>query len=455
MVNIKRHASSFKDPSGYIFESEGEVYRQVNECYRTHFDLLQSSGLYDLLISQKCLVPHEEIGKNFSHEESWYKTLRPQRVPLITYSYEWCFDQLKDAALLTLDIVKKAVEYGMILKDATAHNIQFLDGRAIFIDTLSFERYNPSKPWIAYRQFCQNFLFPLYLEHYLQVDIQKILGLYPDGIPVDVTSKLLPLKSGLSVGVWLHVYLQKSISSNYKEGKIPGAFSQKKLMNVIEHLDSIIRSLSVGEKRSSWSNYYTESISGNNYLQEKEKIFREMIKDLPSCSVLDIGANNGHFARILAEKNVYVIAIDSDSRSISNLYSYIKEKNLQNVYPLVIDIANPSPAFGFHNKQQPAFHERVRPDLVVALALLHHLVIGLNIPLAMIASYFNELAPELIIEFVPKHDDKVIQMLSSREDVFDNYTQEVFELSFSEYYKILIKQPVEGTHRTMYKMKRK
>lgn len=459
MTNYTRHPSSFKDPSGFVFESEGILYRQVNNYYAAQYLQLIDSGLYKQLVSQGQLISHEELAYNITNSPHWYLTLRPEPVQPISYAYEWCFEQLQDAALLTLSVLKTALQYGMILKDATPYNIQFHKGRPVFIDTLSFDNYNAKQPWIAYRQFCQCFLFPLYLEHYLKTDIQKILSTYIDGIPVDIIAKLLPLKSRLSLGVWLHVYLQHttSASARAKNGNNRNtAFSKKKLLDVIGHLTSIITSFPTNKTyKTTWSNYYEDTILSKEYLREKEVIIREMIGQTTARTVLDLGANDGYFSKIFASQQLTVIATDADSRCISRLYNEVKKDKIENIQPLILDIANPSPAIGFNNRERAAFHDRIKTDLVAALALVHHLVIGKNISMPVLAEYFNGIAPELIIEFVPKEDEKVQQMLKSRPDTFPDYTIEVFENMFSQYFTVISKRQVPGTHRVLYYMKRR
>jgi hypothetical protein len=454
MHRYKLHPASFKDPSGFIFESEGTLYRQVNSVYAENYDLLMSSGLYNFLTDRKYLIPHTEIDENFTGRPEWYKTLLPEKINFISYPYEWCFQQLKDAAMLTLNILRSSLDFGMILKDATPYNIQFHNGAPVFIDTLSFEKYDPSQPWVAYRQFCTNFLFPLYLEFYLHTDIQKIMSAYMDGIPVDITSRLLPLKSGLNLGVWLHVYLQNSVKGNDKNEKETAHFNKKKLLNLVVHLESIIGGFNQKPVRSTWSNYYEETILGKEYLQQKENIFRELVKGVEAECVLDIGGNDGHFTKILAEQFSQVVSIDSDSRSISKLYDYIRKSKAANITPLVIDVANPSPALGFNNRERASFNQRVQAGFVLALALVHHLVIGNNISLPMLASYFNDIAPQLLIEFASKEDEKVRQMLATRQDVFYDYDEQHFEMYFSEYFHITNKVAIPGSNRTMYLMKR-
>jgi hypothetical protein len=456
MTTYTRHPSSFKDPSGFVFESGGNIYRQVNQYYAAQYRQLMDSGLYKQLVSQQRLIAHEEVAENIINTPEWYTTLRPEPVQHISYPYEWCFEQLQDAALLTLSVLKTALQHGMILKDATPYNIQFHKGRPVFIDTLSFDTYDPKQPWIAYRQFCQCFLFPLYLEHYLKTDIQRILSTYIDGIPVDFVAKLLPLKSRLSLGVWLHVYLQHTASTSTRGNKQTAGFSKKKLLDVISHLTNIITNFPNNKTyKTTWSNYYEDTILSKEYLQEKEKIVRAFCQNSKARSVLDLGANDGYFSRLFASHQMQVIATDADNRCISRLYQEVKKNNIQNILPLILDIANPSPAIGFHNRERAAFHDRIKTDLVAALALVHHLVIGKNISLPVLADYFNHIAPELIIEFVPKEDEKVQQMLKSRPDTFTDYDQANFERYFTQYFDIVSQKPVPGTSRILYNMKRK
>lgn len=456
MTNYTIHPASFKDPSGFIFQAEGTIYRQVNRSYAATYDKLMSSGLYQQLANRKQLISHQEITKNITQTPEWYKTLQPSVVPFISYPYEWCFEQLRDAALLTLTILRTALNHGMILKDATPFNIQFIEGRPVFIDTLSFDVYDHSKPWVAYRQFCQCFLFPLYLEHYLKKDVQKILSTYIEGIPVDVTARLLPWKSNLSLGVWLHVYLQNTVQRGKKESGNTVQFQKKKLLDLISHLESILQRFPEERTyKTTWNNYYEDSILSQEYLQQKEKIFRQYCEGLTIQRVLDIGANDGYFSKILAASGAAVIATDVDGQCINRLYREVRKKNIPNILPLILDVSNPSPAIGFHNKERAAFFERIQTDLVLALALVHHLVIGKNIPLPMLAAWLNDIAPRLIIEFVPKEDEKVQQMLKSRNDVFSDYTRTNFESFFSQYFDILVHTEVPGTHRILYFMQRK
>lgn len=458
MDEYKHHPASFRDPSGFIFFAKGNYYRQVNQSYASNYELLMSSGLYAILTSEKKLIPHEVINENFGLSSDWYRTLLPTQLSTISYPYEWCFDQLKDAALLTLAVMRVALKHGMILKDASAFNVQFVGCKPLFIDSLSFEKYDTTKPWIAYRQFCECFLFPLLIGHYLKTGIQKMLTVYPEGIPVSLTAGLLPGKSRFNLAVWLHVFLQNSISAKKQESSTTQKnFSNEKMDRLIDHLESSIKSLQISSSvRSTWNNYYDETILGNNYLAEKERTFRELIKDINVDTALDIGCNNGYFSRIIAEKNILVRAIDFDTQCINELYRSEKSKTTSNIIALCVDIANPTPAIGLRNQERSAFEDRGKSDLVAALALVHHMVLGRNIPFAEVAAQMAALTKKnLIIEFVPLDDEKSKQLIANKTDYHRPYDENSFENNFSGYFEIETKKKITGTERVMYRMKKK
>jgi hypothetical protein len=452
MSNYLQHPSSFRDPSGFIFRANEQVYRQVNQQYAGTYDRFMQSGLYEKLTSSKKLLPHTEVAENFTGADNCYKTLLPEQLRFISYPYEWCFDQLKDAALLVLDIMKESVAHGFILKDATPFNVQFHNGKPVWIDTLSFEVYEPSKPWVAYRQFCECFLFPLYLGRYLKTDIHKTLSTYLEGIPASLTARLLPMRSSLNLGVWLHVYLHSAVKSEHKPQAGQGGFNKKKLLNLIMHLETIIGGFRGRRSGTIWSDYYDATILSHRYLTEKEKLFRQMLEGISFETALDAGTNDGHFAKILAEKGASVIAIDNDSASINRLYDAVKKNSLANILPLQVDVTQPSPALGYRNKERSAFFDRVHAELVTALALIHHLVLGKNIPLTSLGEFFAEITGKyLLIEFVPPDDPKVIELSKSR-TALHPYDIETFEQSFGKKFTTLEKLQVPGTERILYLM---
>jgi hypothetical protein len=250
------HSSSFRDPSGFIFEKDNILYRQVNKVFKDDFDLFISSGFYEKLVKQQLLIPHTRINENLAGSDDWYATLKPEKIEFISYPWEWSFDMLKDAALLTLHLAKEAVASGMVLKDATPYNIQWHKGRLIFIDTLSFEKYNPEEPWIAYRQFCENFLAPLLLMHYSKNSLQQLLLAYPEGIPLCIAKSLLPERSKFSLHTYLHIHLHAKVAGR-KNVTDPAKtkFSKQKFLNLISSLEIVIGKLRLAEQSTTWSGY--------------------------------------------------------------------------------------------------------------------------------------------------------------------------------------------------------
>lgn len=445
------HPASFRDPSGFIFEREGKLLRQVNHVYKQHYDLFIQSGLYHKLVSGNFIIPHKEVQEEPFNNDG-YIILEPQQLDTITYPSEWCFSQLKDAALATLAITQMAIDHGMILKDATPYNIQFVGGHPLHIDTLSFETYDASKPWVAYRQFCNCFLFPLYMAHYSELEVHKIFAAFPEGITAEITADLLPIKSRFNAGALMHVHLQNSVTARPKnESRVN--FTKSKLQALLANLQSITSQLVKKTRKSAWSAYYTSSILSDNYLSEKESVFTQLLDLVPPGLALDLGANNGNFSNILAAKSFKVIAVDNDSNLVEELYGAVKSTGAS-VLPLVLDVTNATPSSGLGGIERQSFHQRIQPTVVTALALIHHLAVGRNIPLNRLASYFSTFSPWLIIEWVPKEDPKVQEMLAGREDIFNSYTLSSFEQEFSLFFKVHGREKIHNTERWIYLMKR-
>jgi hypothetical protein len=288
------------------------------------------------------------------------------------------------------------------------------------------------------------------------MDLQKWLIAYPEGIPVALISRLLPAKTRLSLGPWLHVYLQNRIRSDNPGGNKSVSFTREKMLTLTRHLRSEVSRMTLsGDAISPWSNYYDETILGGGYLHEKETIFRAFLEGIYFGSALDIGANNGYFSKILAGAGKNVIAIDSDHQCIDSLYRSVRGNNDMTIIPLCVDIANLSPAIGFRNTERPSFIQRVSADLVTALAITHHLVLGKNIPLEGIAGLLADLANSyLIIEFVPLTDKLAQELIKNKSQYHSPYDEPTFENSFSHYFVIERKSRIPGTERVLYRMRK-
>lgn len=451
---IHHHPASYRDPAGYMFEKDGVLYRQVNQRYREHYDHFTGSGLYDELVKKGWLIPHETIHENLSGDPEAYLTLRPEKVAFVSYPYEWSFQMLKDAALLTLHMLRNGIAYGMILKDATPYNILFHKGRPVFIDSLSFEKYGETKPWIAYRQYCENFLAPLLLAHYARVPVPRLLLAWSEGVPLELAHAWLPWHTRFSLHTYLHIHLHAKYSARKKENEDRRVvFSKQKLLNLVSSLELLVKKLKLPPASSAWSHYYEEASQREHYLEEKKAILLQWLPLVsPLSTAADLGANTGVFAQLLAARGIQTLAADMDPWCIDQLYVTCKETGEERITPVVQDLAMPSPAIGVNNEERACFSRRAGSDLVLALALLHHLAIGKNIPLDKIAAFFRDAGRTLVIEFVPKTDPKVQLLLAQKADIYDRYTEAEFQQAFSRHFTILDKKEMAGSGRTLYLM---
>ena len=456
MSSYTPHPSSYRDPSGFIFEQDGNIFRQVNKVFKDEFDRFISSGCYQKLVDNGWLIPHERVIADITGDPQRYTILKPERIPFISYPYEWPFGMLKDAALLTLNILKQSLEHGMILKDASAYNIQWHKGRLVFIDSLSFERYDETRPWIAYRQFCEHFLSPLLLSYHAKRPLPELLLAYPDGIPLAITRSLLPWKSRFSMHTYLHIHLHAKYSERATgRANKTVAFSKKKLLTLVNSLEILIKKLDPG-KNSNWSGYYEEAAERGSYLAHKRKLIESWLQKTKPATLADHGANTGEFTRLAASMNIPVIAVDSDAACIESLYRESTHKRMDSgdILPLVVDISKPPPSIGVNNNERASFIGRLHTDTALALALIHHLAIGKNIPFEKVAAYFQQTCQDLIIEFVPKEDEKVQFMLSQKKDIYTDYTEANFEKTFSHYFSIEKKEKIDDSDRTLYLLRK-
>ena len=452
---MQSHPASYRDTSGFVFSHKGNIYRHINPVYESHYIQLMQSGLYDELVKKGKLIAHSEITDLEKFDRTDGKILLPQQIPFISYPYEWSFNMWKDAALLTLQIAMASLKKEMILKDATPFNIQFFKGKPVFIDTLSFEKYEEGKPWIAYRQFSECFLGPLLLMHYCHPDVNKLFAVYPNGIPIDVLAGLLPKRSKWNMGTLLHVHLQAKFSGKQKNttGK-ENNFSKQKLELLLKGLESFVQKLSVKKVKTPWDDYYTDTILGNDYLNAKTTLVRSFCNFIDFKTVIDLGANDGHFS-LLFNDDKQVIATDADCNCINDLYLNLKKESRANILPLVNNLTTPSPAIGWNNTERESITSRLKAELVLALALIHHLAIANNVPLQLVADWLQPMGENLVIEFVPKSDEKVKLLLQNRKDIFDDYTLENFKLIFAEKYQLVKEEKVGNTNRVLFLMKRK
>lgn len=461
MLQSEVVGGSFRDPSGFVFQAEGELYRQVNEGYRDEYDALYSTGLYAALCEKGWLIPHEEVGHRPAAAPGAYRILKPKKVPFISYPYEWSFSQLQDAALLTLDIQIEALKRGMTLKDASAFNVQFIGSKPVFIDTLSFERYVEGTPWVAYQQFCQHFLAPLALMAECDVNLRNLGVPFINGVPLSLASRLLPKRSWLKLSHLIHIHLHARSQQKYADAAGTGKSTSTKqlprnaLMAILDSLKGAVAKFAWKPGGTEWADYYQATNYSTQAMSEKEKIVDQLVKVAAPKTAWDLGANTGLFSRIAVANGAYTVACDVDPSAVEKNYRACRKEKGEKMLPLIVDLTNPSPALGWAHNERFSLLERGPVDLVMGLALIHHLAISNNVPLGRVAEFFSKCARYAIIEFVPKGDSQVERLLASRKDVFPDYTQEGFEKACAPFFTIERSVPVPDTQRVMYLLKRK
>jgi SAM-dependent methyltransferase len=454
--SFRREVSSFRDPSGFLFWRDGSIYRYVAPAYARQFDRAQASGLYAESIEAGRLLPFELVEATTPETAEAVAILKPRQLVTVTYPYEWSFGQLKDAATLTLELHLAALKHDMLLKDASAYNVQFVDGRACFIDHLSFDLVSEHGLWPAYGQFCRHFLAPLALMAELDLTLGRLAQLYLDGIPLDVASSLLPRRTWLRPGLALHLHLHARMIRKHSSSQVSvRSLSPSRLSALADSLLALVRRLSPKHQATEWGAYYADTNYSDAALEAKKHIVLDMVKRVAPKTVWDVGSNNGFFSHAVRDFSSQIICMDIDFAAVDQNYERCKRERVKNVMPLVADISNPSPGIGFGNRERLPLEERSRPDLIMALALVHHLVIARNIPFGQLARYFAARSEYLIIEYVPKSDSQVQRLLLNRKDVFDDYSEAGFRSAYSLHFDVIDERPIPSSQRTLFLMRRK
>ncbi|HOF87663.1 MAG TPA: SAM-dependent methyltransferase [Armatimonadota bacterium] len=451
------HPASFRDPAGFIFTRDGCLYRQVNARYREQYDRLMGSGLYRALAEDGLLIPHEEVNPGLVAAAGAYRVLRPRAIPFISYPYEWCFSQWQDAALLTLRVQQRALEYGMTLKDCSAFNVQFLDGKPIFIDTLSFERAVEGAPWAAYRQFCEHFLAPLALMAHCDIRLARLFRTQVNGMPLAMAARLLPWRTRCSPGLLVHLHLHARFQRRASARALPasrGRMPLRVLQGLVCSLEAAVRGLRWTARDAGWGGYYDEMPSyAPDAFAAKRALVGELLDLAKPSAVWDIGANTGVFSRLASDRGIPTLALDFDYAAVERNYRRARDHGETHLLPLVQDVMNPSPGVGWMMAERDSLFARGPADLVMALALLHHLVVANNVPLPRVAAFFAALGRQLLIEYVPTDDAQVQQLLRLRDESYAGYTREDFEGAFAKHYAIIASRPIPGAGRILYLMR--
>jgi len=453
--------ASFRDPAGFVFRRDGIIYRQIQPPASADWAAFLSSGLYERLAADGLLVEHADVSPGEAALPDAIAVIRPRVLDLISYPYEWCFTQLQEAALLTLDLQARALDVGMRLRDASAYNVQFEAGNPIFIDSLSFEVAPDTEPWPAYRQFCEHFLAPLALMAYRDARCGLLLRDFIDGIPLDLAATLLPWRTRLNVGLSAHVHLHARAQrrAGADAGSAAGARRPRRISPTGQRalLDSLRRTVAGLrlEPEGHWADYASTTSYSHAATASKGEIVRSMLVLARGRTVWDLGANTGVYSALATQAGYRVVAFDQDASSVEAHWRHVRGVRNPAIMPLILDLSNPSPSLGWALRERRSFLDRGEPDVIMALALVHHLAIGNNVPLEGIAELFAQLAPRAIIEFVPKEDPMTRRLLAARPDIFDRYTIDGFRDAFVPLFRTVRESPVSDSSRTLFLLERR
>lgn len=452
-------AGSFRDRTGRIFYSGENVFRGLTARALPEWEALRSTRFFPNLIREGKVVATESADTVPELPGDWAAVLRHERIPFISYPYEWCFGMLKQAALLQLELLEAALAEDFSLKDATPYNVQWIGCRPVFIDVLSFYRLQPGEPWVGYRQFCELFLNPLLLEAYKGVPFQPWLRGSLEGIPPRDLLALFSgrdlLRRGVLTHVWLHARSQARFdeaaqSRDVKKELASAGFRKELILANVRGLAKLAGGLLPPERKSAWSGYGDDPGYAEADRQEKEGFVQDAVAHARWPLVWDLGANTGVYSRLAAAGADYVVALEADPSAVERLFEDGRRSGTANVLPLVCNLADPSPGRGWRGRERKDLPERGMPDLVLCLALIHHLVIGANLRLTEVLDWLAELGRFLVIEFVAREDPRVQGLLRHRDDPYEDYDLPVFEAELATRFEVLRRQELPSGRRILY-----
>lgn len=454
--SLQRDPASFRDPSGHVLVGEDKAYRLVMPVAADDFTKVRATPLITELIERGWLwpetcIPSETLGDRAKGASF---VLEHPLLPLVTYPYEWSFAALKAAALRHLDIQLLALQYDMTLSDASAYNIQFVDTNPVFIDHLSFRPYKSGEYWLGHRQFCQQFLNPLLLTSRLGLPFHNWYRGQLQGINPESLAKILPWYERCRLSTLLHVVLQAKFTRasrhEVKTVKNRAPFAKTQFVHMLTGLRKLVASLQPKMDKSEWADYATDHNYHDTEHTEKLTFIRTFAETVKPKQLWDLGCNDGKFSTAALQGGAaQVYGFDADVGALEQAYHKAAAANLA-FFPLLLDLTNPSPAMGWRLTERQSWLSRAKPDAVLALALIHHLAISNNIPLVQVVDLLVTLAPQGVIEFVPKQDPMVQTLLALREDIFVDYTVEAFEYYLTQRAQIVAQQQVTQTGRILY-----
>jgi hypothetical protein len=459
-IEIAHEPGSYRDRSGGVFYRAGRVFRGLNQQASENWQSLQETGFFARLRERGRIIDTWTIDAEGEalRVDGWASIVEHERIPYISYPYEWTFGQLKDATLLHLELMREALASGLILKDATPYNIQWRGVHPVFIDIPSFVPLKKGEPWVGYRQFCELFLYPLMVQAYKGIDFRPWVRGRIDGIPTSEMRSLISGRDMLRRGVLMHVVAQSVLQKRYGGGAhdVRGAlteagFDKTLIERNVKKLTDLVSSLDPPRAKTEWSDYDKTHSYDEAEFVEKVAFVRTAAATRRWRLAWDLGCNTGTFSRIVDEHADSVVAMDGDWMAIEHFYRRERAgAGSRTILPLVVNLADASPNQGWRNVERKGLAERGRPELTLCLALIHHIVISANIPLADFIDWLADLGTAVVIEFVGRDDEMVQTLLANRDDQYDDYHDETFRSLLAARFDIKSEQDLKVAKRRIY-----
>ncbi len=460
MTSLRFDAGSFRDREGRVVYSGDRVLRALSPRALDAWETLAATAFFERLSDAgKVVATHRVEMPEELAAEGWVATLEHRRIAFVSYPYEWSFGMLRDAALLQLELLRLALDDDMILKDASSYNVQWQGTHPVFIDIASFETWIDGDPWAGYLQFCQLYLYPLLLTAYLDVGFHPWLRGSLDGIGAEEINRLFSWWDRLRPGVATDVYLQarlqaahaKTEAVNSLRQELRGAgFRKQMIVHNVERLEKIVRRLRWRRSESEWASYTQACSYDSEDRDQKHHFVEEAARRLRPGLVWDLGCNTGDYSCLVAEHADYVVAIDGDHLAVEHLYRRLMADGPSNVLPLCIQLADPSPALGWRERERRTLSERGQPDLVLCLALIHHLVITANLPVTEVLDWLAELGGNLVLELVTESDPMVQRLLRNKGGAVHDYETAFVVARIEERFEVLERKELQDGLRHLY-----
>ena len=454
-------AGSFRDRNGRIYYFGDAVYRGISNQALREWEALARTRFFHELTANGKIVPTDRVQDSQVPDaallQEWSAVLKHDRIPFVSYPYEWSFGMLKDASLVQLEVLRRALEEDMTLKDASSFNIQWNGVQPQFIDIPSFEKFVPNTPWVGYRQFCKLFLYPLMLQAYKDVAFHSWLRGCIDGIDPEEMNRLLTKRDRLRAGVFMDVYLQAKLQAKYAESQRAmkddlrrTGFRKEFIQGNLRRLTKVVSGLQWTRIKSEWSQYADKNSYTDADSEAKAAFVRTAVGAAPRNLVWDIGCNTGRYSRIAGEHAKYVVAMDFDHLAVERFYQELKTEHCRTILPLVVNVADASPGLGWRGLERKSLPDRGTPDMTLCLALIHHIVISANIPMHEFLEWLASMGTDLVIEFVSKEDPMVKILLKNKEDQYAEYTLENFETNLKRLFRLIQYEPLKSGTRVLF-----